>query len=133
MKNLLRIIFAAVTASALMAGTFAPTDAVARTRPSPTRAFDGLWSVTIVTVYGNCDRGYRYPLAIQGGQVVKADSDSSYQVGGAVARSGAIQVTVSGGGQTATGYGRLTRNRGYGVWRTSTGECSGRWSAERRG
>jgi len=132
MKSLLRIIFAAATASVLMASAVAPSDAASAHRTS-TKGFDGLWSVTIMTIYGNCDRSYRYPLVVQNGRVLKADTDSSYQVAGAVAHNGAIRVTVSGGGQTASGYGRLAHNRGAGVWRTSAGDCSGRWSAERRG
>jgi hypothetical protein len=98
-----------------------------------TNAYDGVWSVSIVTLSGDCDRGYRYPLRITGGHVVKADDDPAYAVAGAVGRGGVIAVTVAGGGQSATGYGRLARNVGRGVWRTSNGRCSGQWTAERRG
>ena len=133
MKTLLRAIFAGAVFSLALASTATPSDAAARTaRVAVNRAFDGVWSVAIMTVYGNCDRSYRYPLVIQNGQVMKADTDSSYSVGGAVGRSGAISVTVSGGGQTATGYGKLVRGRGRGVWRTAAGDCSGQWLAERR-
>ena len=134
MKNLLRLIFAVTMATLLAASSTMPSDAARRTaRYATTRAYDGLWSVLIVTLYGDCDRGYRYPLRIVDGRVVKADSDPNYQVYGAVARSGSIGVTVSGGGKTATGYGRLSRDYGSGRWRTSSGECSGQWTAERRG
>ena len=132
MRNALHAIFAATMAALLVAGSVMPS-AMARARYVPTKAFDGLWSVSIVTYYGDCDRGYRYPLRIWDGRVVKADSDPNYEVAGAVARSGAIGVTVAGGGQTASGTGRLTRNYGAGVWRTANGRCSGRWTAERRG
>jgi hypothetical protein len=124
----------AVAAAALIAAiSIVPSDAAPRRRAALTSAFDGVWSVSIVTLSGDCDRGYRYPLRILGGHVGKADEDPAYAVAGAVGRGGAIGVTVSGGGQTATGYGRLTRNVGRGVWRTSDGRCSGRWTAERRG
>jgi hypothetical protein len=124
----------AVAAAALIAAiSIVPSDAAPRRRAALTSAFDGVWSVSIVTLSGDCDRGYRYPLRILGGHVGKADEDPAYAVAGAVGRGGAIGVTVSGGGQTATGYGRLTRNVGRGVWRTSNGRCSGRWTAERRG
>ncbi len=85
-----------------------------------------------MTQNGDCNRGYRYPLRIVDGYVTKADIDPSYAIAGAVARNGAIGVTVSGGGQSAVGIGRLTRNVGQGVWRTSNGECSGNWTAQRR-
>ena len=85
-----------------------------------------------MTQYGDCTRGFRYPLRIVGGNVTKADDDSSYTIAGAVARSGAIGVTVSGAGQSAVGVGRLTPNFGRGAWHTSSGECGGNWTAQRR-
>jgi hypothetical protein len=131
MRYFIRAIFAAVVA-AVIASSAVSSDAAQRLRPPPSSRFDGLWSVSIVTTRGDCDRGYRYPLRIIGGHVVKADSDPNYQVAGAVARSGAIGVTISGGGKSASGHGRLTRDYGRGVWHTSNGECSGQWTAERR-
>jgi hypothetical protein len=41
-------------------------------------------------------------------------------------------VTVAEAGRTANGTGRLSRNSGRGQWKTSTGECAGQWTAERR-
>jgi hypothetical protein len=129
MRNVLNVVFAATTATLLVASSAVNSDAA----PRPTTRFDGIWSVSIVTYYGDCDRGYRYPLRIWYGRVMKADDDPNYQVAGAVGGNGAIGVTVSGGGQTASGTGRLRGNSGAGVWQTSNGRCSGRWSAERRG
>jgi hypothetical protein len=133
MKRILGASLAIAVAALIAAASIAPLDAAPRRRAALTNAFDGVWSVSIVTLNGDCDRGYRYPLRIAGGHVVKADDDSSYAVAGAVGRGGAIGVTISGGGQSATGYGRLARNVGRGVWRTSNGRCSGQWTAERRG
>jgi hypothetical protein len=98
----------------------------------PRRSFDGLWSVSIFTRYGPCDASYRYPARIIGSRVLQADNDFSYQLNGVVARSGAISVTVTKGGQSATGYGRLYGARGAGVWSAAGGQCSGVWSAMRR-
>jgi hypothetical protein len=130
MKGIFRTIFAAVTLSLLAASAASPSDAAPAYAG---RTFDGIWSVEIVTYAGDCQRGYRYALRIWSGHVVKADDDPNYSVAGAVARTGAIGVTVSGGGQTASGTGRLRGNVGAGIWHTSNGECSGRWTAERRG
>jgi hypothetical protein len=88
--------------------------------------------VSIVTYQGDCNHAYRYPLRIWYGRVVKADGDPNYEVSGAVARTGHIAVTVSGGGQTANGTGRLTVNSGTGIWHSANGQCSGRWTATRR-
>jgi hypothetical protein len=134
MKGIFSASLAATLAVFMAATAIMPSDAAAARRRAPlTSAYDGLWSVSIVTIYGDCDRGYRYPLRIVGGHVVKASDDPSYAVAGAVGRGGAIGVTVSGGGQAATGTGRLWRNQGRGVWHTSNLRCSGRWTAERRG
>jgi hypothetical protein len=133
MRNFYRVIFAVMAAAFLAASATMPSDAAARSRevrPSP--AFDGVWSVSIITQFGDCNRAYRYPLRIVDGYVTKVDVDPTYAVAGAVARSGAIGVTVSGGGQTATGVGRLSRTGGRGIWHTANNECRGNWIAERR-
>lgn len=133
MRKIARIAFAAAVATLLVASSALSPDALARPRYSATRFFDGLWSVTIVTRSGDCNQAYRYPLRIWDGRVYKADNDPNYNVGGAVARNGAIAVTVAGNGETAQGVGRLRRNAGGGIWHTTNGECSGQWTAERRG
>jgi hypothetical protein len=55
-----------------------------RTHYAASRAYDGLWSVSIHTAYGPCDPSYRYPARIVGGRVQQADNDFSYQISGAV-------------------------------------------------
>ena len=108
--------------------TIAATPSFAQSR------YDGLWSVLIITENGTCDRGYRYPLRIARGRVNHADPASSpFTIRGNVASSGAIRVSVSRGQQSALGAGRLSRSAGAGRWRTTSGQCSGVWTAERRG
>src|SRR5580704_7963678 len=97
-----------------------------------TRAFDGVWSVSIFTRAGSCPASLRYPAVISNGQVVKADGEFGYDISGAVYGSGAIVVTVSAGGQSATGRGHLNRTRGGGSWAAAGGQCSGIWDAARR-
>jgi len=96
------------------------------------RAYDGLWSVSIRTQAGPCDPSYRYPARIVSGQIRQADNDFSYQISGVVVTSGAIAVMVSRGGQSATGYGRLSGAHGYGRWSAGGKICYGTWSAMRR-
>ncbi len=100
--------------------------------PSAARAanYDGAWSVTIITQAGNCPSSLRYAVRVFRGRVL--GDDQSYQVNGTVAANGATRVMVSEKGQSASGIGRLSGNLGAGRWRTSTGECSGQWTAERR-
>src|ERR1700751_5912165 len=91
--------------------------------------YDGMWSVSIVTEKGDCDRGYRYPIRISNGVLVNGGNDP-FTISGKVAPSGAITVTVSSGSKTATGSGHLAGNSGEGLWHG--GACSGTWTAERR-
>src|ERR1700690_4272020 len=93
-------------AIAVLLTALAATSSGAASREA-TRAFDGVWSVSIYTQSGPCDPSYRYPARISGGQIRQADNDFSYQISGVVVSSSAIAVMVSKGGQNATGYGRL--------------------------
>ena len=92
--------------------------------------YDGAWSVTIYTQFGDCPSSLRYGVRVARGRVF--GDDQSYQVNGSVAANGATRVTVSEQGQSASGTGRLSGNAGAGRWRTSTGQCAGQWTAERR-
>ena len=96
-------------------------------------AFDGNWSVLIVTNSGQCDPAYRYGLVIRNGQVIY-EGDAAVNVAGRVSGNGAVNVRVSAGSQSADGTGRLSSAQGSGKWRGngSSGTCSGTWSAERR-
>lgn len=96
-------------------------------------AFDGDWSVVIVTRGGDCDPSLRYAVTITDGAVLNGGG-SPVDVRGQVTRSGAVQVSVQAGNQWASGSGRLGRNSGGGVWRGqgSAGACEGTWIAQRR-
>ena len=110
-----------------------PADARTTERSVGRTAYDGNWSVLIVTNSGPCDRGYRYGLTIRGGRVFYQGS-LAVNVDGQVSGNGTVQVRVSAGSQGATGVGRLSRDYGSGSWRGlgSSGACSGTWTAERR-
>ena len=92
--------------------------------------YDGSWSVVIKTTRGECPAAVRAALHIVGGKV--AADGVGYDAAGHVASDGSIRVTVSAGGKSAGGSGHLSNQAGSGVWKTSTGECSGQWTAERR-
>jgi hypothetical protein len=120
-------VLAGLSAIVAAASLLGAPGAMART------TFDGAWSVLIITDRGTCDRGYRYALRIADGRVYY--DDPSFSVSGGVDGAGRARVGVSAGGQSATGYGRLSGNYGQGSWsgRSSTSQCSGHWEAERRG
>ncbi len=120
----------AIAAAIAIAGTVLATAIIASTTSFAVPRYDGLWSVSIVTEKGDCDRGYRYPIRISNGLLANA-GNSVFTITGRVGGTGAITVTVSGGGRSASGSGRLAGNAGMGSW--NGGSCSGSWTAERRG
>jgi hypothetical protein len=120
----------AITAAIAISGSIVASAIMASTASFAVPCYDGLWSVSIVTEKGDCDRGYRYPIRISNGLLANAGSDV-FTITGKVGGTGAITVTVSGGGRSATGSGRLAGNMGIGSW--TGGSCSGSWTAERRG
>lgn len=93
---------------------------------APKAAFDGPWSVVILTERGSCERAFGIPLQISKGRVGPR-GEAHFAVSGRVSRGGAVTVTVRRGDQSAIGHGRLAGRRGSGVWRG--GDCSGNWTA----
>jgi hypothetical protein len=120
--RMVRFSIAAAALSCIVA-----TPAVARS------AYDGTWSVVIITDRGECDRAYRYSVNVRNGFVTYG-GDLSVNLSGRVANNGRVNVRVSSGNQYASGSGRLSSNYGGGTWRGqgSLGVCAGRWTAERR-
>ncbi len=96
-------------------------------------SFDGLWSILIVTEAGECDRAYRYGVQIESGRI-NYEGGAGVELSGRVDRNGRVSATVQRGEQGAVGTGRLSVNSGRGTWKgkSSTGQCSGYWEAERR-
>ena len=95
--------------------------------------FNGRWSVLIVTERGECDKAYRYPIAIENGQVRYA-GEAAFTITGEVARSGAVQGSIAPGQTRANVRGKLAGDAGSGTWTIAgTRDCSGSWSAEKRG
>jgi hypothetical protein len=120
----------AIAAAIAIASTIMASAIIASTASFAVPSYDGLWSVSIITKKGDCDPGYRYPVRISNGVLANA-GDSSFTITGKVAGTGAVTVTVSAGGRSATGSGRLAGNAGLGSW--TGGACSGSWTAQRRG
>ena len=124
----------AIAAAIAITSTIVASAIIASTVSFALPRYDGLWSVSIVTEKGDCDRGYRYPVRISNGTLANA-GDTMITITGKVAGTGAITVTVTAGGKSAIGSGRLAGNIGMGSWTGSWtgGSCSGSWTAQRRG
>jgi hypothetical protein len=112
------------------------TTAVALLAGGPALAqqpFDGRWSVEIVTESGTCDRVYRYPVVVENGRI-RYGGPEGFQVSGRIAANGDVQGSIARGQDRADVRGRVSGNTGSGTWRASGARnCSGRWSAEKRG
>jgi hypothetical protein len=94
---------------------------------SAQQQFDGNWSVEVTTQQGGCAKAYRFPVAIQNGQVHYGG------VSGAVSPSGALRGSLGRGPVQANVVGRLSERSGSGTWAGSGSlGCSGRWRAEKR-
>jgi hypothetical protein len=102
-------------------------------RPAGAANHDGNWSVLIITEKGDCDRAYRYPLAVSDGHV-RYTGDAGADVSGTVNPAGAVKVSIRLGDKGANGTGHLSGDAGTGTWQGagSGAACSGRWEAEKR-
>lgn len=113
---------------------FACGFAVAQTGPAAAAAsHDGAWTVLIVTQEGPCEGPYRYNVRVSDGRITYEGSTSAV-VNGTVSTAGAVKVSISLGGNSANGTGRLRGSAGAGSWRGAgaNAACAGRWEAERR-
>ena len=101
--------------------------------PALAATHDGNWSVLIITEKGDCDRAYRYPLAVAGGQV-RYTGEAGANVSGTVSAGGAVKVSIRVGDKGANGTGHLSGTAGSGTWQGAgpSASCSGRWEAEKR-
>jgi hypothetical protein len=92
-------------------------------------AYDGSWSLSIVTQRGACDT-YNFQVQIHNGIV---SHPNLVKLRGRVSSGGGVRVSVSAGGKHASGSGRLSRTSGRGHWSGHSGgdRCSGSWTAQR--
>jgi hypothetical protein len=92
-------------------------------------AYDGRWSLSIVTQRGTCDT-YNFPVDITNSNV---SFPGLVRANGRVQKNGAVFVTVAAGDKSASGSGRLSLGSGSGRWSGHSGNarCSGTWTASR--
>ena len=92
-------------------------------------AYDGRWSLSIVTQRGACDT-YNFPVNITNGAVT---FPGLVRASGRVVAGGAVRVNVAAGDKSASGFGKLSHGSGSGRWTGKSGDakCSGTWTAQR--
>ncbi len=96
------------------------------------RAFNGNWSVEVVTERGNCDRAYRFAVIIENGHV-RYGGREGINISGTVNARGTIRSSIAADGLRAEVQGRLRAQDGTGTWSIAGNRtCSGVWNAERR-
>ena len=105
-------------------------EAAAKRSASP-KAFDGRWSVMVITEQGACDRASRLSLGIRDGRIEMADAMAA--AAGTVDKRGRVAVRVMSGGDVLAASGSLGAGSGSGKWHAPSKQCAGRWVAERRG
>jgi hypothetical protein len=96
------------------------------------RDYAGSWSVLIATKVGDCDKAYRYRVAVDPSGAISYGGQSNFTASGQVRADGSVSVRISRGNQVAQGSGRLTRSSGSGTWSSPSGGCSGDWRADKR-
>jgi hypothetical protein len=96
-------------------------------------AFDGAWSVLVITDRGGCERTRRFPVIVENGRPRYAGLEA-LTVAGQVGANGGVRGTIAQGPDRAYVTGRLGGPFGQGTWTASGGQtCAGRWNAEKRG
>ena len=119
-------------AFALTASAVSAAPAAKLSKAVDPRAFDGKWSIEVITERGDCDRAYRYGIRIENGEA-RYDGGSEFDVSGRVTGAGAVRGSISRGDARADVVGNLSGQFGTGTWTTSGSTvCGGRWVAERR-
>ncbi|MFD0935904.1 hypothetical protein ACFQ12_12030 [Methylobacterium trifolii] len=118
-------LLAALSATAVSAGPAAKAEKA--------HAFDGKWSIEVITERGSCDRAYRYGIRIENGQA-RYDGGTDFTVSGQVTGNGRVKGSIARGADRADVVGALDGQFGNGTWQTAGATaCGGVWNAERRG
>ena len=121
-------IISLIIAASVVASDSSPASA----KSSRTHAFDGNWSIEVITERGGCDRAYRYGIRIENGQA-SYNGSTDFIVTGQVTSGGAVRGSISHGEDRADVVGKLSGGFGNGSWTTNgSTRCGGIWNAEQR-
>jgi hypothetical protein len=112
--------------NAFLASALTATAALTAAPASAESAYDGLWTVTVVTKTGSCEPSTSSTLTVTDGKVSAAGA----AISGSVGREGLVRVSING----AYANGQLSGKTGSGKWNGASAgvPCSGRWEASRQ-
>jgi hypothetical protein len=104
--------------------------AISATAARANQAYDGSWSLTVITQRGDCDASYEIQLDVRNGVI---SHPNIVRLSGKVKANGAVRVSVAVPGKFAAGSGRVNGSSGRGRWsgHSETSKCSGIWTARR--
>ena|SRR5215207_3836246 len=119
--------------SAIPAAVVLAAALVSGAAQAQTTKFDGNWSVEVVTQKGECGV-YRWPIIVQNGRA-RYGGPEDFTVSGTIQGNGSISGVISRGQDRANVRGKLSGGWGTGTWVAGGGSrnCTGRWTAEKRG
>lgn len=124
-----KTLFMTPVATLLLGAIALPAGAV---KLSKADAYDGRWSIEVITERGSCDRAYRYGVRIDKGEV-RYEGGTDFTVSGQVTRAGMVKGSIARGEARADVVGALSQDFGTGTWQThGASPCGGSWNAERR-
>ena len=109
--------------AALAAGSLSPALA------SAAGAYDGNWSLSVVTEKGSCD-GYRWTVVVANGQV-RQINDVPLQASGAISANGQARFQFVSSSDKVSVSGQMSAATGRGSWQSPSRDCAGRWEASR--
>ena len=88
---------------------------------------DGVWSVSMVTKSGDCDRSLASRIQLREGRV---DQNLLFaRIVGGVNSNGSVALHVLRGADSMTAKGRIVGARASGSWSAPGKNCSGSWTA----
>jgi hypothetical protein len=102
---------------------------MAKVEVAPSNAFDGTYSVEVVTERGTCDKDYRWAIAVADGRVASAGGPDA---SGHISLDGLVTLVFQIYKDYANVSGRISGTLGQGTWSSPTLRCTGYWRAERQ-
>ena len=114
-----------LTAAALSCLAMASVAQADTKRPASPNAYDGRWSVMVITEQGACDRASRLSLGISNGRIEMADAMAA--AAGTVDKRGRVAVRVMQGADVLAASGSLGAGSGSGKWRAPSNARGAGW------
>ncbi len=90
-------------------------------------SYDGVWSVSLLTKSGDCDRSVVSQIQIRDGRV---NENLLYaRIVGNIGGNGVVSLQVVRGNDSLNAYGTVDGTRASGSWTAAGRNCTGSWTA----